>query len=121
MIGSVKRPPITISCECGESRPVPYGEAWECGECGRRWDTSRIPVAEYEAFLRRMNRYRNEVLALAVIALGTFVPLIVFVNGKFVFVAAVVAFAWILLYQPWWRRRARRALASAPRWELHPD
>lgn len=121
MIGAVNRPPITIRCECGETRAVPYGEAWECGQCGRRWDTSRIPAAEYEAFLRRMSRYRSEVLVLAAAALGTFVPLIVFVNGNFVFVAALVAFAWILLYQPWWRRRARRALEDAPRWDLREE
>ncbi len=100
---------------------MPYGEAWQCEQCGRRWDTSRIPASEYEAFLRRMGRYRREVLVLAAAALGTFIPLIVFVNGAFVFLAALVAFAWILLYQPWWRRRARRALEDAPRWDLRPE
>ena len=54
----MQRPPITVSCDCGESREVPYGEAWRCESCGRVWDTNQIPAEEYEGLLRRMKRAR---------------------------------------------------------------
>ena len=58
MIGAMKGPPITVSCECGRSRLVAYGDTWTCDECGRRWDTNQIPQADYEGLLRRIRRYR---------------------------------------------------------------
>jgi hypothetical protein len=121
MIGAMKGPPITISCECGQTRLVPYGETWVCEECSRRWNTGQIPEADYESLLRRVRRYRLEILGLAFAVLAVFVPLIVFVNQKFVFVAAVAAFAWMFLYMPFWRRRVRRAAREAPTWNLRAE
>jgi hypothetical protein len=117
----MKGPPITVNCECGRTRLVPYGETWACEECGRRWDTGQIPQADYEGLLRRIRRYRLEILGLAFLALAVFVPLIVFVNQKFVFVAAVLAFAWMFVYMPFWRRRVRRAAREAPTWNLRAE
>jgi hypothetical protein len=117
----MKGPPITVSCECGRSRLVAYGDDWECEGCGRRYDTRRIPQADYEGLLRRLRRYRIEILGLAFLVLAVFVPLIVFVNQKFVFVAAVAAFAWMFLYMPFWRRRVRRTAREAPAWNLRPE
>jgi hypothetical protein len=113
--------PITIECECGERREVPYGERWECERCGRRWNTQQIPAEEYEGLLRRMRRFRLEVLAFALIAAAVLVPLIVFVNASFIFLTPIAAAFWLFLYLPAWRRRARRAARDAPRWELHPE
>src|SRR5437870_2590340 len=42
----MRRPPITIRCECGESRDVAYGELWRCERCGRSWNTQQIPAEE---------------------------------------------------------------------------
>lgn len=117
----MKRPPITIACECGETKEVPYGQRWECERCGRRWNTLQIPAAEYEGLLRRMRRFRLEVLVFALVAAAVFVPLIVFVHAAFIFVAPMAAAIWLFLYLPFWRRRARRAAHDAPRWELHPE
>jgi hypothetical protein len=117
----VKQPPITIACECGETKEVPYGERWQCERCGRRWNTQQIPAAEYEGLLRRMRRFRLEVLAFAAAAAAVLVPLIVFVDAAFIFLAPLAAAAWLFLYLPFWRRRARRAARDAPRWELHPE
>ena len=50
----MRRPPITITCECGETESVPYGERWECERCGRRWNTQQMPAEEYERLLRRI-------------------------------------------------------------------
>jgi Flp pilus assembly protein TadB len=117
----MKGPPITIECECGERREVPYGERWECERCGRHWNTQQIPPEEYEGLLRRMRRFRFEVLAFALAAAAVLVPLIVFVSSAFIFVAPMAAAIWLFLYLPYWRRRARRAAREAPRWELHPE
>jgi hypothetical protein len=117
----MKRPPITIACECGETREVPYGERWECERCGRRWNTQQIPAAEYEGLLRRMRRFRLEVLGFALAAAAVLVPLIVFVNAAFIFLAPMAAAFWLFLYLPFWRRKVRRAAHDAPRWELHPE
>jgi hypothetical protein len=117
----VKQPPITIACECGETKEVAYGERWECERCGRRWNTQQIPAAEYEGLLRRMRRFRLEVLAFALAAAAVLVPLIVVVDAAFIFLAPMAAAAWLFLYLPFWRRRARRAAHEAPRWELHPE
>ena len=121
MIGAMKGPPITVSCECGRSRLVAYGDTWTCEECGRRWDTNQIPQADYEGLLRRVRRYRLEILSLAFVVLAVFIPLIVFVNQKFVFVAAVAAFGWMFIYMPFWRRRVRRAAREAPTWNLRAE
>ena len=96
--------PITIECECGERREVPYGELWECERCGRRWNTQQIPAEEYEGLLLRMRRFRLEVLAFALLAAAVLVPLIVFVNASFIFLTPIAAAIWLFLYLPNWRR-----------------
>ena len=117
----MKQPPITIACECGATKEVPYGERWQCERCGRRWNTQQIPATEYEGLLRSMRRFRLEVLAFALAAAAVFVPLIVFVDAAFIFLTPMAAAAWLFLYLPFWRRRARRAARDAPGWELHPE
>ena len=56
------RPPITITCECGETKRVAYGQRWKCDTCGRSWNTEQIPPEEYEGLMRRMRRHKIEVL-----------------------------------------------------------
>jgi hypothetical protein len=114
-------PPITINCECGEQRSVPFGETWTCERCGRRWDTQQIPAHEYLARVRRMRRFHLELFGLLAVGIAVFVPLIVFVNTSVLFLALFVSFAFIAFYMPFWRRRLRRAAADAPKWELRPE
>ena len=54
----MKGPPITVSCHCGEVRHIPYGEAWTCEKCGRRWNTAQIPAEDYWGIMREMRTYR---------------------------------------------------------------
>jgi hypothetical protein len=115
------RPPITITCDCGQVAHVPYGDSWQCEGCGKRWNTQQIPVEDYEGLLRRMRRFRLEVLGVALILAAIFVPLVVFVSERFIFLFPMAAFVWLFLYLPMWRRRARRVARSAPRWDLHPE
>jgi hypothetical protein len=117
----MRQPPITIACECGETREVPYGERWQCEQCGRRWNTQQIPPDEYDGLLRRVRRVRLEAIGLAALLAAVLVPLIVLVDPTFIFVVPVIAAAWLFLYLPFWRRKVRRAVSDAPRWELHPE
>jgi hypothetical protein len=114
-------PPIRIDCECGECRSVPYGESWTCEQCGRRWNTSQIPANEYFGRLRRMRRFRFEIVGLLAFGLAVFVPLILFVDRALIFVAGMISVFFIIWYMPFWRRRVSRAAADAPNWELHPE
>jgi hypothetical protein len=114
-------PPITIACECGERRSVSFGETWTCDQCGRRWDTRQIPENEYLARVRRMRRFHLELFGLLAIGVAVFAPLILFVDLSVIYLAFFASFAFIAFYMPHWRRRLRRAMADAPKWELRPQ
>jgi Flp pilus assembly protein TadB len=115
------RPPITITCECGETKQVAYGERWRCEQCGRSWNTQHIPAEEYERLLRRVRRHQLEVLAAAGLMAAVFVPLIVVVSSGFIYLIPIVMVFWLFVLLPFWRRRYRRTARSAPRWELDPE
>ena len=115
------RPPITINCQCGETKRVEYGQRWTCERCGRSWNTQQIPADEYEGLLRRIRRHKIEVLAAAAIGAAVLIPLIVFVSGRFIAVVPMAMAAWLFLFLPYWRRRYRRTARNAPRWDLHPE
>jgi hypothetical protein len=115
------RPPITIRCECGETKAVAYGERWQCERCGRSWNTRQIPAEEYEGLLRRMRRHKLEVLAAAAIAMVVLISLIALVSARLIMLVPPVMAFWLFLFLPFWRRRYRRTARGAPRWELHPE
>jgi Flp pilus assembly protein TadB len=117
----MRKPPITVNCDCGESKQVAYGERWQCERCRRSWDTGQIPEEEYAGLLRRMRRYRLEAVCLAVVLAAILVPLIVLVSASYIFLTPVVAAAWLFLYLPRWRRKVRDAARNAPRWQLRPE
>ena len=118
---AMAQPPITITCECGETKRVAYGQRWQCGTCGRSWNTQQIPPEEYDGLLRRMRRHKIEVLAVAAIVAAVLVPLIVFVSGRVIAVVPFVMAVWLFWFLPYWRRRYRRTAHDTPRWELHPE
>ena len=118
---TMRRPPITIKCECGETKGVAYGERWRCERCGRSWNTQNIPAEEYEGLLRRMRRHKLEVFAVAGLMAAVLVPLIVVVSSRFIALVPLVMALWLFGFLPFWRRRYHRTAHGAPRWELHPD
>ena len=118
---AMAQPPITITCECGETKRVAYGQRWQCGTCGRSWNTQQIPPEEYDGLLRRMRRHKIEVLAVAAIVAAVLVPLIVFVSGRVIAVVPLVMAVGLFWFLPYWRRRYRRTAHDTPRWELHPE
>jgi hypothetical protein len=117
----MRKPPITVNCDCGQTKQVAYGERWRCDGCHRSWDTRQIPEAEYVGLLRRMRRYRLEAIFLAAALAAILVPLIVLVSPSYIFLTPIVAGAWLFLYLPRWRRKVREAARSSPRWQLHPE
>lgn len=117
----MKGPPITVRCECSETRHVPYGETWLCERCGRRWNTAQIPADEYWGIMRDMRRMRLSVIGIAFAMAALFVLLAIFVaESLFLLLPALLA-AWLILYMPWWRRKVRRRARSVPKWNLRPE
>jgi hypothetical protein len=118
-----KGPLITVKCECGKRRELHYGEQWECEGCGRRFDTSKIPIEEYAAIRRTQIRYRLLPLVAGVLLL---IAMILFVLAGRAFSGLVaVAFvfaAWAIFGRPFFRARYRRALAqNTPTWKIKSD
>src|SRR5712692_5315052 len=81
----MRKPPITVNCDCGESKQVAYGERWRCERCQRSWDTRQIPEAEYAGLLRRMRRCRLEAICVAGVLAAILIPLIVLVSPSYIF------------------------------------
>jgi hypothetical protein len=120
---SIRRgPPITITCECGEARPLHYGERWTCEKCGHTWNTRRIPLEEYARLRRIQLRFRRVALAIAAVVIATLIALIV-LGRAFggVLVVALAAFAWSTYGRPLYRRRYLKAIADRPSWNIEPE
>ena len=115
------KPPITISCDCGEKRDVAYGDRWQCEACGRAWNTLQIPAEEYENLLRGVRRRKLEAVAAAGIGAAILIPLIALVSARFIALVPLTMAGWLFVFLPAWRRRYRRTAAAAPRWQLHPE
>jgi hypothetical protein len=121
--GSVLRgPAITVTCECGSTRNLRYGDAWTCESCGRRWDTRQIPAEQYASIRSIQMRFRAMPIALGLLvaALAIFFTLTGNVFSVF-FLLPCSLMIWFALLRPAHRRRYRAAIADLPRWTLHPD
>jgi len=121
--GTVLRgPPITVTCECGETRDLRYGDDWTCETCGRRWTTAQIPPEQYQAIRRLQMRYRALPvgLGLLVAAVAIFFSLTGNVFSVF-FLLPLSLTIWFVFVRPVHRRRYRAAIANLPRWQLRAD
>jgi hypothetical protein len=121
--GAVLRgPPITVTCECGESAKLAHGERWTCSGCGRAYDTGRIPRQEYDAVRRTQWRFRALPVAVGVVVLALAVLFSLTGNIVNVFILLPLALlSWFLFLRPAHQRRYRRAIADLPRWDLRAD
>lgn len=118
----MKGPPISVRCECGAARQLAYGERWTCEQCGRTWDTSQIPAAEYAELLRPVRRYRLLVLGPPLLLAAVLIPLAVLVDVRFAFLLFVLVMGFGLLVVPHLRRRAsERVRGATPRWRLRAE
>ena len=106
----VKGPPISVSCECGETAALAYGERWSCPSCGRSYDTTRIPREQYEEIRRLSLRYRALPVgfALGVALLAIFFTLTGNVPGVF-FLLPTALIVWFVFLRPVHRKRYRQA------------
>jgi Flp pilus assembly protein TadB len=114
-------PRITLTCDCGERRDLRYGERWQCEQCGRTWDTHRIPAKDYAA-IRRI-RMRFVVLPVMVLAAVVATVVLFIVLGRVYSIVLIpfALFVWLLYIRPLHRRRLRRALDKVPQWKIRPE
>jgi len=114
-----KGPPISLSCECGATRELRYGEQWTCESCGRRFDTRRIPIEQYQAIRRA--RVHDRILPAAVLFMVAAAAVLLVALGRWpaaVVMVPLVGFAWSTFVRPVRRRRQYREIAERPRWEI---
>jgi Flp pilus assembly protein TadB len=114
-------PAITLTCDCGERRDLRYGERWRCEECGRTWDTHRIPAEDYAAIRRIQTRYVVVPILMLLAVVATVVLFMVY-GRVYAFVLLPMAlFAWVLFGRPVHRHRLRQALDRLPEWRISPE
>jgi hypothetical protein len=121
--GAILRgPPITVTCECGSKHDLAYGDRWTCENCGRAYDSNRIPREEYDVIRRTQLRFRvlPVALGLVVLALAMFFTLTGNVFSVF-FLLPVGLMLWFVFLRPLHRRRYRAAIADLPRWDLRAE
>ena len=118
-----KGPLITVTCECGQRCELRYGERWNCNGCGRRFDTTKIPLEEYAAIRRTQLRFRMFPLLAGLLLLVCVI--VFFLTGRTY--GALVAFpfliaSWGVFAKPLYRARYRRALTkNVPTWTIKSD
>jgi hypothetical protein len=119
----VGSPAITLRCDCGAEGRAQHGERWVCPKCGRSYDTSQIPAADYDAIKALDRRYRMASWSI-VFVLGVLV-LAVAVTGQLLPIFAglsVVMLSWFLYIKPVVHRRHKRAVSALTRqWNLEAE
>jgi hypothetical protein len=119
----MKAPRITLRCDCGAEGMAAYGERWTCPDCGRTYDTTRIPASDYESIRLLDRRYRIAIWC--VVSVMAAIVLAVALTGQLFSVfagLAVVLLSWFLFIKPVVHRRHRRAVSSLTRkWELEAE
>jgi hypothetical protein len=115
-------PKITITCDCGETRKLAYGDEYLCA-CGRSWSTRQIPAADYDAIRRLDRSYRLK----GWLGFGGFLVLCLLVvwrgnPGTLLFLIPAGLMAWFTIFRPMVRRRHWRAIqALTRRWTLRAE
>jgi hypothetical protein len=114
-------PRITLTCECGERRYLHYGERWHCDQCGRTWDTSRIPAEDYAAIRRVKRRFVAIPIAMLLVIVATVVLFMIYGRIYAFIVLPFTLTLWSMYGRPIHRRRLRQALDRLPQWEISPE
>jgi hypothetical protein len=118
----VREPLITLTCDCGASVAVGYGEVWTCDACGKTWDTSRIPASEYGALVASVRRYRMLVLGPPLAMAAVLIPAAVLIGLQYAFLLFVLIMGYGLLAVPQLRRRSAAEMQKSTKsWKLRPE
>jgi hypothetical protein len=119
----VGSPAITLRCDCGAEGRAQHGERWVCPKCGRTYDTSQIPAADYAAITALNRRYRAA--SWSIVAVMAVLVLAVAITGQILPIFAglsVVMLSWFLYVKPVVHRRHKRAVSALTRqWNLEPE
>jgi len=118
----LKGPPITVTCECGERRELGYGERWKCENCGRAYDTGRIPPEQYEQIRKLSLRYRA--LPIAFAGLVALVAMLFTLTGNIFgvfFLLPTALVTWFVFIRPVHQKHYRQAIKGLPRWQLRAE
>src|ERR1051326_8637131 len=94
-------PAITLRCDCGAEGRAQFGDRWTCPTCGRTYDTSHIPAADYQAIEALDRRYRR--VSQAVVVLLALLLLAVAFTGQQLPIFAglgLVLLGWFLYIKP---------------------
>jgi hypothetical protein len=100
-----------------------YGQTWTCPKCGKTYDTSTIPSAEYGAILTLTKRY--QMVSVAIVSVLAIIVLVVALTGQTVSIFAGLAvslLSWFLYIRPLVHRRHKRAVAQLTRnWDIKAE
>ena len=118
----MREPLITLTCDCGASTEIGYGDVWTCDSCGKKWDTNRIPASEYGALVAAVRRYRLLVLGPPLLMAAILIPLAVMSGLQFAFLLFVLVMGYGLLAVPQLRRRSAAEMQKSTKsWKLRPE
>jgi len=112
---------LTITCRCGREEHVQLGGVWSCPDCGSEWDTTQVPVEEYQAYSQAVRKVQLLSLSGVVVAVVATTPLAVLVSPALVPVGIVLLAVWYFWYLPIHRKQVRRLYEALPRWEITPN
>ena len=114
-------PKITITCDCGESRKVDYGERYTCA-CGRSWSTDGVPAADYERIKALDQRYTRAGWLFAALFSLLILFFILTHPEQLLFAAPGTMMVWFGFVRPRVRRRHWLQVQELTRsWDLHPE
>jgi Flp pilus assembly protein TadB len=113
-------PPITVTCECGETLKLAYGAEDTC-RCGRRYTTDAIPEADYRRIAMTVRRFKYVGYGLAVL-FALLMLLVALTSPPMLFVLVPgVLLVWFTYLRPLVRRSYRRRIAAFPSWQLRGE
>ena len=114
-------PKITLTCDCGETRLLHYGERWQCEKCGRAWDTHKIPAEEFAVIKRIQHRFVLVPIVVLTTILTTVVLFVVFGRVYVFLLLPLTLTVWRTYGRTVHRRRLHKALERQTPWKITPD
>jgi hypothetical protein len=115
----VPAPPITLTCDCGTRGQVAYRERWTCPTCGKVYDTSHIPAADYATLLAGVRRYKWLTIGPPLALAAVLVPAAIFGDVRYAFLLFILVMGYGLLVLPKIRDRASAQVTRlSARWNL---